>query len=85
MQRNDMEEKAEFLADENERLRRLAGEQHNDDSFEDWRRRRASKLAQMAALNAELERMVAELEEGRHRDGEARRLCARYHGKCDYP
>ncbi|NJR42160.1 MAG: hypothetical protein HC767_05365 [Akkermansiaceae bacterium] len=43
-------------------------------NFGDWQLRRLSKVSQLQALNSELERLVAELEEGRRREAETRRF-----------
>jgi hypothetical protein len=42
--------------------------------FDDWHLRRLSKLSQLQALNSELERMVAALEEGRKKEAESKRF-----------
>jgi hypothetical protein len=43
-------------------------------NFDDWHLRRLSKLSQLQALNSELERMVAALEEERKKEAESKRF-----------
>lgn len=66
MQRNDLADAAEFYCEEIKQLRSKY-EPGSITQFTDWRQQRKSKLAQLEALNAELERMVANLEEDRRR------------------
>jgi hypothetical protein len=84
VQRNELEERCEFYLDDSERLRQKLNEPPVAAEREVWQRRRQSKMAQLEAVNAELERMVSELEEEGRRGRESLKLCARYHGKCDF-
>jgi hypothetical protein len=43
---------------------------------------RTSKVAQLEALNGELERMVSDLEEERRKHMEEVKFRAKYHGRC---
>jgi DNA repair exonuclease SbcCD ATPase subunit len=84
VQRNELEERCEFYLEDNERLRQKVNQPHVAAEHEAWQRRRQSKMAQLEALNGELERMVSDLEEERRRSRESLKLCARYHGKCAF-
>lgn len=66
MQRNELADTAEFYCEEIKQLRSKY-DPGSITQFTDWHQQRKSKLAQLEALNAELERMVANLEEDRRR------------------
>jgi hypothetical protein len=84
VQRNELEERCEFYLEDSERLRQKLNEPPVAAEREVWQRRRQSKMAQLEAVNAELECMVSDLEEERRRGRESLKLCARYHGKCAF-
>lgn len=83
LQRNELEDQCEFYCEDSVRLRQVAHEQPPADALGGWQRCRQSKMAQLETLNAELERMISDLEEERRRKHASQMLCARYHGKYD--
>jgi transcription initiation factor TFIIIB Brf1 subunit/transcription initiation factor TFIIB len=83
LQRNELEDHCEFYYEDSVRLRQLAQEQAPAEALGGWQRRRQSKMAQLETLNAELERMISDMEEERRRTRSSQMLCARYHGMYD--
>lgn len=77
-----LEARCEYCEEDNERLRAHARQASPSLPFSKWMERRASRMAQLEALNAELERIICDLEEERRRHRETRKFCAQYHGKC---
>jgi hypothetical protein len=84
LQRNDLSERVEFYFEE---CKRLSTKYESDSSprFDEWQHRRLSKMAQLEALNVELERMVGDLEEARRRDAELRRKRVQTSVRCEKP
>lgn len=81
-QRAEAEERCEFFHEDAARLRAVAGEPPPDAGLAAWQRRRVSRLTQLEVLNADLEKMVGELEDELRRKREAQKLAARYQGLC---
>lgn len=73
VQQNELTDRLEFYMTNYEQLR-SKHEPSLEVNFDDWHLRRLSKLSQLQALNSELERLVAELEEGRRNEAEYRRF-----------
>lgn len=73
LQRDELSDTAEFYFEESSRLRNKY-EPGSKVEFCDWQQQRHSKLAELEALNSELERMVAGLEDDCRR-GVCSRLC----------
>ena len=82
VQRNDLDERLEFYREENTRLINAKGAACEPLDLDDWRRQRMSRIAQLESLNAELERMLADLEEERRKHQEEVKFRAKYHGRC---
>lgn len=73
MQRNELTDRLEFYMTNYEQLRSKY-EPTLAVNFDDWHLKRLSKLSQLQALNSKLERLVAELEEGRRKEAETKRF-----------
>jgi hypothetical protein len=84
LQKNEIVDRLEFYMDACERLRKQY-EPETEFKFDDWNMRRLTKLAQLQALNAELERMLAELELERRNDAKSNRQLHSRHAKCVPP
>lgn len=76
-----MADTAEFYFEESRRLKNKY-EPGSVSDFHQWQNQRQSKLAQLEAVNVELERMVSELEEDRRRGADSGRLRCTYAQRC---